>query len=271
MSTKQLLKNIHTYFVIFTTGYKNYTAYIHDILWINIIFVLRIIVIVFLYKAIYSVSGTTAINGYTIQELIRSLIFVQAVVTSKPSITQEIGSDIKSGKIGVFLLNPISYIGFKFFEHMPRFLYNLCITLCIGFVVGFLFIGSIDTSVWWVLGWFVLLLWWMMVAFFGYMMVWLLGFYSEDTDSYRLLYSKLDLVFGWNIVPVWFMPMFLQTIAFASPFAYGGYTAGLLFVNFNMHKFLQYFGMQRLWIVLLIGICDLIYAHGKKKVTINWW
>ena len=103
--------------------------------------------IVFLYKAIYSVSGTASINGYSIEELIRSLIFVQAIVTSKPRISEEIGSDIKSGKIGVFLLNPISYIGFKFFEHMPRFLYNLSITLGIGFVVGFLFIGSINTSI----------------------------------------------------------------------------------------------------------------------------
>gem|GEM_PF-4017330 len=50
MSTKQLLKNIHTYFVIFTTGYKNYTAYIHDIVGLNIIFVLRISVIIFSTK-----------------------------------------------------------------------------------------------------------------------------------------------------------------------------------------------------------------------------
>jgi ABC-type uncharacterized transport system permease subunit len=60
----------------------------------------------------------------------------------------------------------------------------------------------------------------MIINFFGYFMIGLLGFYTEDADSFRLLYSKLDLFFGGNILPIPFMPMFLQTIAFASPFAY---------------------------------------------------
>jgi len=216
-------------------------------------------------------AGASSINGYTLEQLIRSLIFVQAIVLSKPRITEEIGSDIKSGKIGVFLLNPISYIGFKFFEHMPRFLYNLCISLVLWFVVGYLFIGSIHTSLAWTLGGFALLVWWMMISFFGYMMVGLLGSYTEDTDSFRLVYSKLDLLFGGNILPIWFMPIRLQMLTFWSPFTYAGYTAGLLFVQFDIHKFTQYLGMQRLWIVILIWICVLIYTHGKKKVTINWW
>gem|GEM_PF-5258119 len=42
----------------------------------------------------------------------------------------------------------------------------------------------------------------MMISFFGYMMVGLLGSYTEDTDSFRLVYSKLDLLFGGNILPI---------------------------------------------------------------------
>ena len=56
-------------------------------------------------------------------------------------------------------------------------------------------------------------------------MVGLLAFYTEDADSFKLLYAKLDMFFGGNILPIPFMPLFLQTIAFASPFAYEGYTA----------------------------------------------
>lgn len=268
---KLLCNRLQTYAVIFMIWYKNYTAYIYDIIWINVTFIIRLTVIIFFYKALYQVSGTTSIDGYTMEELIRSLIFVQAVVLSKPRISDEIWLDIKSGKIGVFLLNPISYIWFKFFEHMPRFFYNLCITMVIGLLMWFLFIWSIHTSVPWILGGTVLLLWWMMISFFGYMMVWLFWFYTEDTDPYRLLYSKLDLVFGWNILPVVFMPMIMQTIAFAMPFVYSGYTAGLLFVRFDMQRFWQYLWMQCLRIIILISICTLIYTHGKKKVTINGW
>jgi ABC-2 type transport system permease protein len=65
----------------------------------------------------------------------------------------------------------------------------------------------------------------MLVNFFGYFMIGLLAFYTEDADSFRLLYSKLDMFLGGNILPIPFMPALMQTIAFASPFAYAGYTA----------------------------------------------
>lgn len=268
---KELKRKLKKYLGILHIWYKNYTAYIYDLIWVNITYVLRLTVIIFFYKAIYLTSSTGIIEWYSIQEMIRALIFVQAIVVSKPRITDEIGTDIKSGKIWVFLLNPISYIGFKFFEHMPRFLYNLWVSLSIWLLVGLSFIWSIDTNMRWILWGTVLLLGWMLVAFFGYMMVWLLWFYSEDTESYRLLYSKLDLFFGWNILPLAFMPAFIQAIAFASPFAYAGYTAWLLFVKFDMHKFFNYLSMQAIRIVIFISVCTLIYKHGKTKVTINGW
>jgi ABC-type uncharacterized transport system permease subunit len=65
----------------------------------------------------------------------------------------------------------------------------------------------------------------MLVSFFGYFMVGLLAFYTEDADSFRLLYAKMDLFFRGNILPIPFMPIFLQTIGFALPFVYAGYTA----------------------------------------------
>jgi ABC-type uncharacterized transport system permease subunit len=67
------------------------------------------------------------------------------------------------------------------------------------------------------------------------------------------------------------MPIFLQTIGFALPFAYAGYTAWLIFTKFDMRTFLQYAGTQLFWIVALIGVCYFIYTQAKKRLTINGW
>lgn len=262
-------RTLRQYLGVLSVAYKNYTVYIHDLVGINVIYILRLLVIIFFYKAIYAVNPGASINGYTLEQVVWALIFVQSVVVTKNRITDEVNIDIKTGKIAIYLLNPINYISYKFFESFSKWIYNLLISLSIGLVVWYLVLWSIPFSVGGVLWWWLLLFGSTLVSFFGYFMVGLLAFYTEDADSFRLLYAKIDLFLGGNILPIPFMPMFLQTIAFALPFAYAGYAAWLIFTKFTMHTFLQYAGMQALWIVILIGACYAIYTHAQKKLTIN--
>lgn len=252
-------------------AYKNYTIHIHDIVGINIIFVLRLTVIIFMYKSIFALAWTKFIGWYRIEELVRALIFVQTVVVSKVRISDEIDQDIKTGKIGVYLLNPVNYISLKFFEFFPKFLYNLIITGVIGLILWFFFLWWIPTTLGWVLWWIVLIFGSMLIAFFGYMMIGLLSFYTEDNSAFRLIYSKIDLFFGGNILPLAFMPVILQSIAFLLPFSQSGYTAGLLFSHFNITTFLQYLAIQVIWIAIYIWACFGIFHHAKKKLVINGW
>ena len=67
-----------------------------------------------------------------------------------------------------------------------------------------------------------------------------------------------------------YLPVFLQTIAYLSPFAYFGYTTWLMFSNFELYTFLKYFSIQMIWFFINLSICILLYNHAKKKLTINW-
>ena len=264
-------KTLRQYRGVLSIAFRNYTVYIHDIIGINMIYILRLLVIIFFYKAIYAVNPWANINGYTLAQVTWALIFVQSVVVAKTRITDEVNWDIKTGKIGVYLLNPINYISYKFFESFSKSLYNLTISLPIGIWLWYVLLWTIPFSLWGMFWWLWLLLGGMLVSFFGYFMVGLLAFYTEDAEAFRLLYAKMDLFFWGNILPIPFMPIFLQTIGFALPFAYAGYTAWLIFTKFDMHTFLHYAGMQLFWILALIGICYFIYTQAKKRLTINWW
>ena len=120
-----------------------------------------------------------------------------------------------------------------------------------------------------VLAFLVLIIGGMFITFFGYMLVGLSAFFLEDSEALRWIYSKLDMLFGGNILPLPFLPPFLQTIAFHSPFAAGGYTAGLMLVGFDTQKFLFYLGVQVFWIVFYIFSCLGIYEFARKRLVVN--
>ncbi len=110
------------YLSIFLIAYKNHHVYLSDILGMNVIFVLRIIVIITLYRAIFEMSGGVNVGGYSLEQLSWALIITQAIVTSKPRTTYDISTDIKTGKIVTYLLNPVPYVWFKFFQGFSQFL-----------------------------------------------------------------------------------------------------------------------------------------------------
>lgn len=231
---------MHKYLSIFSTAYKNHHVYLTDILGMNVIFVLRIIVIITLYRAIFEMSGGSQVGGYSLEQLSWALIITQALVTSKPRTTAEVSTEIKTGKIVTYLLNPVPYVWFKFFSGFSQFLGNIIPGLIIGGVVGVVFLGVPHTSLAGILGSLALIIGGMFITFFGYMLVGLCSFFMEDSEALRWIYSKFDMVFGGNMLPLPFLPVWLQTFAFLSPFAASGYTAGLVFIGFDPQKFALY-------------------------------
>ena len=257
------------YLSIFLTAYKNHHVYLADIVGMNVIFVLRIIVIITLYRAIFEMSGGVNVGGYSLEQLSWALIITQAIVTSKPKTTTEISSEIKTGKIVTYLLNPVSYVWFKFFQGFSQFFWNIIPGLIIWGIVGILFLGFPSTSVagfFWSL---VLIIGGMFVSFFGYMLIGLCSFFMEDSEALRWIYSKFDMVFGGNMLPLPFLPPLLQTFAFFSPFAASGYTAGLVFIGFDAQKFALYLGIQLVWIFIYIAACLWLYEFARQRLVVN--
>lgn len=257
---------------ILQISYKNHIAYLPDIIWTNIILVLRILVISILYWFLYSnFSIDNKIAWFTVIQVTYAVIIAQVIVTSKPRIVDEIQKDVKSGKIASYLLNPINYIYFKFLEFFPIFIHNIVIWLTIGLFIWFLVLGVFPITLWGIFGWLILLLWSMLNVFFAYMIIWLLAFYIEEVEAFRFIYSKADMILWWNLIPIPFLPPILQTIAFASPFAYFWYTTGLVFSSFDLHLFVKYLSIQIIWLSIHILVCVLLYNNAKKKLVINWW
>jgi len=257
---------------ILFTAYKNYNIYIYDIVWNNMIFILRIIVIITLYKYIYlNFSKDDLVSWYSIIQVGYAMIIAQVVSSSKPRVVDEISNDVKTWKIWVYFLNPINYIWFKFLEFFPIFMQNVIIGLCVWFVIGYLMLWTFPISLAWFFAWFLLLVWSMLIVFFSYTFIGIFAFFTEDVEAIRFLYSKFDMILWWNILPIPFLPWLLQTIAYLSPFAYFWYTSWLVFVSFDYYTFIKYFSIQMFWLIITIYWCIWLFSKASKKLTINWW
>jgi ABC-type uncharacterized transport system permease subunit len=149
-------------------------------------------------------------------------------------------------------------------------LYNISIWLSIWLILGFLIVWEFPITLWWVLTWIITLFLSMLAYFFWYMAIWLLAFYTEDVEAFRLIYSKGIMILWWNLIPIPFLPTIIQNIAYLTPFPYFWYTTGLLFARFEFEKFYKYIIIQGFWVIVMIFICILLYNHAKNKLTINW-
>ena len=265
-----MLVLLKKYLWILLISYKNHTIYVYDVIWNILIFWLRIAIISLLLKTIYLAGDTQTIGWFTVVQLSIAMMFSQVISVSKPDITKLIDFDIKSWKISSYMLNPISYVWFKFFENFAGFLFNVVVFMVLGILIILLIFGELTTSMFWVFGWIVMILLSMLISFFGYMLMGLFAFFVEDSQPFRWIYSKIDMLLGWDILPLTFLPWIWQTIAFSLPFAYWGYTAGLVFSNFSVNTFLFFFFVQLIWIIVFVILCLRIYSVWKKKMNINW-
>ncbi len=256
---------------ILFTAYKNYVVYIPDIIWVNIILIIRLLVIITLYKYLYkNYSENDLIMWYSLIQVTYAVIITQVVVTSKPKINMEISNDVKSWKISVYLLNPINYILYKFLEFFPIFMQNMIFWLFFWLSLWFLTTWVFPLTLGWFLWWLLLLIWSMLIVFFSYAFIWILAFYTEDVEAFRFIYSKLEMIFWWNILPIPFLPWIFQTVAYVLPFAYFWYTTWLVFVSFDFSTFIKYFLVQFSWLIFTIFLCIFIFKKASKKLVINW-
>lgn len=257
--------------LILITAYKNYIVYIPDIVGVNLILVLRLTVIITLYKYLYwNYASSNLISGYSLTQITYAVVITQIIVSSKPRIVEEISQDVKSWKVWVYLLNPINYVLFKFLEFFPIFIQNVVFWIIFWFSLAFFMVWEFPLTFVWFFAWMLLLIWSMLVVFFSYTFIWLLSFYTEDVEAFRFIYSKFDMILGWNILPLPFLPWFLQTIAYASPFAYFWYTSWLVFVSFDLAVFLKYLTIQMSWLIFTIISCFWLFSRASRKLTINW-
>jgi ABC-2 type transport system permease protein len=97
----------------------------------------------------------------------------------------------------------------------------------------------------------------------------LLAFVTEDTFSFRLIYQKFVFILGGLMIPLDFLPGWLQGIARILPFNLTTYAPAKLFVAFTWQQFGQIALLQFFWLALIGGVLFWQYRWATQRLVVN--
>ncbi len=244
-------------------------AYLGASLGYAFIYLMRILLILTLFRAFYGMTGSDTIAGYAIAQVGWALVFVQAINTCVPKMVSEISQDVKSGKIAVDLLLPMPYLSWRLADGIARAAASLVVFLAMGLALGGLMLGGFpaDPAGW--LAALALLPGALALAVASHACLGLAAFFVEDAEAFRWIYDKMGMVFAGNILPVPFLPAVLQGLAVVLPFMYAGYAAGLQFARFDGPGLAFALGAQAAWTAVFVGVAYALLRRGTARLELN--
>ena len=233
---------------------------------------LYLIVIYFLWKAIFASAGTDVVAGMTFSDTLIYLVLATSLFGLMDMyIVWMMGRDIQSGKIVLDLLKPMEYRRYMFWSYSGSFVTNFFFTFLPTFiVVAIVTHGAIPLGI--NLLWFVI-----SVAFaisINYSIDFFVGticLYSESIWGINIMKQVIVLLLSGASIPIAFFPEPLQTIVYYLPFQsiYNTPLTLLLNEDSDMQTVLISLGTQALWVIAMYVITKVFWKKALKQITVN--
>ena len=233
-----------------------------------------LVLIYFLWKAIYASSGTECVNGMTFNDTLIYLVLATALFNFlEMFIVWDMSRDIQSGTIILKLLKPINFRSYSFWSY---FGHNV-ITFFLTFLPTFIIIdivthGSIALGI--NLVFFIAAAAMALIINFSIdMMVSTICLYTESTWGINMVKECIVLLLSGASIPLAFFPESLRTVIYYLPFRCiydtplnillqkEGYTIG-------SGLFFQLL-LQLAWCIGLTVAGNLFWKVSLKKITVN--
>ncbi|MCL2741783.1 MAG: hypothetical protein FWE70_06705, partial [Oscillospiraceae bacterium] len=234
------------YLRIMKVSLTNAVAYRASILPRFAFYALFIYVFSNLWGAIYREGS---VDGYSYAQIVSYLIMTELIVFSSQgnSIMGRINEDVRGGAIAYQLGRPVHYIMLQLAGSMGQLLLNLVSFGALAAALGLLIVGAPPALA--LAGIPALLLSVALGLTIGSLFMTLIGlssFIFEDNFAAYIIYQKICFMLG-VLLPVEFLPDWLQPVAKALPFSYITWAPAKLFVAWSPGLALELLPRQALW------------------------
>lgn len=233
---------------------------------------LYLIVVYFLWKAIYASAGTDIVNGMTFTDTLIYLVLATALFNFMEMYTVwEMGRNIQSGKIVLDLLKPMEYRSYLFWSYSGTFVTQFFFTFLPTFiVVAIVTHGAIAFGMNLLL--FVISV--VMAVAVNYSIDFLVGticLYTESIWGINIMKQVIVLLLSGATIPIAFFPEPLKTIVYYLPFQsiYNAPLSVLLDGSPKLHTTLATLGTQLLWCIVMAAISRLFWKISLRQITVN--
>lgn len=251
------------------TNLQNQLAYVWDAAGRTIFIVIILFVFVQLWTAVYTSQNATEIGGLTLANTIWYFLMAEVMELGKSRHDMRITEEVKDGSIAYTLIRPYNYLAYHFFNGLGEAGVKMVMVFLLGSPIA-LYYAGLPTVAWRHLpAVFLVIALAVLLDFFIYSIIGLLAFMTEDTSSFRMIYSKLVFILGGLMIPLDFLPEWLQGIARLLPFNLTTYAPAKLFVAFSWEQFGQIVLLQLIWLAIIGAILLRQYRWATHRLTVN--
>ncbi len=233
---------------------------------------LYLIVVFFLWKAIYASAGTDIVNGMTFSDTLIYLVLATALFNfMEMYLVWEIGRSIQSGKIALDLLKPMEYRKYLFWACSGSFVTQFFFTFLPTFiVVAIVTHGTIHLGL--NLLFFVISV--VMAVSINYSIDFLVGticLYTESIWGINIMKQVIVMLLSGATIPIAFFPEPLKTIVYYLPFQsiYNAPLSVLLDGNPQPQTLLMTLGIQLFWCIVMTVLSKLFWKVSLRQITVN--
>jgi ABC-2 type transport system permease protein len=266
---KQIQHSGLKYGAITLTNLQNQLAYVWDALSRSFLVLFFMIIFVHLWTAVYNQQGSTVIAGLTLANTIWYFLLAEMMELGRVRHDVNITAEVKDGAIAYTLCRPYNYLAYHFFNGLGEGVVKMVLIFLLGAPIALYYAGS-PTLAWEHLPAVLLVIFLAGVLdFLITSMIGLLAFVTEETFSFRLIYSKITFILGGLLIPLDFLPGWLQPVARVLPFNLTTYAPAKLFVAFDPAQFWQFLALYSFWLPLFGLLLNAQYRWATRRLAVN--
>ncbi len=231
-----------------------------------------LIIIYFLWRAIYDSSPTDVVNGMTFYDTMVYLVLAAAMFNFLDSfVVWDIGRSYQTGELVEFLVKPIDYQIYLFFAHVGNCIVAFVTTFLPTFVVVY-FVAKGNIRLGRNLIFFVISI--LLALVINYCVDFFVGticLYTQSIWGVNIMKEVVVSLLAGATIPLAFFPAKVRMVVDFLPFQAIYHTPLHMLTGRELEvpDYLQAIGMQVFWVVAMIFISKLFWNHSLKKLTVN--
>jgi ABC-2 type transport system permease protein len=261
--------SLQKYGAVMRVSIANNLAYVMEVFFRALLLVVLVFILSQLWRATFSSRGATVLSGFSISDMVWYLVAAETIAMSLPALTRRIDQEVRSGQLAYLLGRPSSYVFYNFAQYLGERLVRLTINAVVGSILALIVVGLPHFTWMGILAWPLVTFLALCIDFVAYFSIGLLAFWTEETASFALIFSRLTLVLGGVLAPLEIFPEPLRSIAQALPFSTILYGPSRTLVHFEPDRFVLLLWQQL--ITLAVGglILLAVYRVAIRRVNIN--
>lgn len=235
---------------------------------------LQVLIMYYLWMAIFNSSPNGQIKGFTSSEMVVYIIisYITAQVINI-NIEGTIAYEIRDGSVAVNLIRPISYKKRVFAESLGEVLLRSLTTLLplwIGFLVyRFVTIKELPPNIGTVLLFLISLFLGYMIMFLFNFIFGLSAFFVTYIWGFMVCKGVILRFFSGELIPIVFFPSAVQKALQYLPFSAINYTPVMIYMEkFTMNELISALCVQVAWVAILYVLMNVLWQSAIKRLTV---